>query len=852
VVGELQKLHAPPRRSLTPTPSSPANLGPRCLLQTMSTHSGANTTPPQCIHHQDLEALSPAGLAQWALRHEKPPECIASIAGLAMRKGYEALIALVDQGYGASLPNLAAILRGLGSPWAPSNCLDEIRRCLNQDSFEALEALTEAIGTGRVCINEAMVEQILGTLPKATGDDSQARVFRQTAYSLLASDRYPAHVVNASHVGTLCEQLSADPLDWGDATAIARVLAQWRHPDAAPALVNLVLRNKMGDAPSDAEMQARWGAAEALEKLWLTDSDRAKYRQMLERNALQGRAETRAPCIQAVASLGRPSEPFSRQLVKRFKRAPYLGPGILIALARSGSTDALPLILSATKSRVLAKKATVALAEIMPNSSEQESQMRTELSRLAANHSDPHVRLAAIRAVENHRGWMGSEAAALCQERLQRDSNHSVRLACIHALRQMEATGASKVLLSVALEDPDPRVQTLAMGTIAQLPIDSKEKLSIGSEVVSILQSHDAGDFPFAAMFRLLTSWGTPGAFDAILNLALRHGRADVRAAAIRGASQLPVDEAQLKELTLHLPAWSQDDHPEIRLAAAFAAGSIGGFDSLQLLLSDPDPQVRIAVLEGASGHRALLESRSGLQCAASAVTDPVPAVRVAAIHALSQVKSPEAIEWMAHGLQDPYLARPLAEGLGRHGHPAGLDLLLGLFGGSPTGVGVQAAVIRSIGHLDLQGAPHRAGQDLAIALLSRTLLKAEYRVLRSAAAYQFVKMRAWNLSTEQKMKLADTLRKALAGETDQSVRRHLPVALGSLQLVATLPALETLAHSQQPSVRTAAARGLGYHKHEPRVKTLLSQMMKSDPSAFVRQTINKLIGNGGYELAVD
>lgn len=294
------------------------------------------------------------------------------------------------------------------------------------------------------------------------------------------------------------------------------------------------------------------------------------------------------------------------------------------ALAQIGDTRAFDALLSL----IGHPDAAVRQAVIAALNSLGHPEMPTRLVDLLQD-TDPLVRESAVKIA----GYFAfDECVTLLLERC-RDADENVRRAAIELIPYLEDAPVLPAIVQ-ALEDETPKVRASAVRALGQM-----ESAIAFPYLLSTLNDSDAWVRYYAA--RAIGWHGYSEAMEALEGLVLSDPAYHVRAAAIEALGR--VGGAQGVSILAPLVE-TADINSDLARAALTALGQIGHPNSLPPLLSAlrlPDPERRIWAIQ-ALGKRGGTGVEGALQ--ALATTDSEMGVVQAAIEALQQLATPEAI----------------------------------------------------------------------------------------------------------------------------------------------------------------------------------------------------------------
>jgi len=396
------------------------------------------------------------------------------------------------------------------------------------------------------------------------------------------------------------------------------------------------------------------------------------------------------------------------------------------------------------------------------------------------------------------------------------DPDPEVRIASLRALIDARATGMGGRVVPW-LGDSDARVRRAAADALAEAPVaDAVPALA------RVLADPDAT--VRAAAAKALGSAAFPAAVPPLLG-RLDDPEAEVRESVVAALSRLGDRSA-----VVPLVGKMQDNRPSVRRAVATALGLLGdprASSALSLSLRDPDEIVRVASLEAL-----------GRLHAADAVVNIVPlleqerrpAVRAAAVRALSEIPSEAAVDALVHALStdDPSEPSAVRDALAHAGTRAsgklveclagqplvvtgdGCALALGRIGGASAAPAIDAGLRRGV--VRPVAALHALASSMDPRALSTVIefLASDDPLVRRAA------MDAADAlldPEEPDGRAVEPLARALdAAHQHGSERAALVALLGKTGSPRAAPALIELARdATDPSIRIAAVRALGW-----------------------------------------
>lgn len=293
--------------------------------------------------------------------------------------------------------------------------------------------------------------------------------------------------------------------------------------------------------------------------------------------------------------------------------------------------------------------------------------------------TDPLVRESAVKIA----GYFAfEECVALLLERCQ-DADENVRRAAIELIPYLENAPVLPVFVQ-ALEDEAPKVRASAVRALGQI-----ESALAFPYLLSALNDSDAWVRYYTA--RAIGWHGYPEAVPALEQLVLSDPADHVRSAAIEALGR--VGGAQVVSILAPL-AVAADSNSDLARASLTALGQIGHPNALPPLrsaLRSPVPERRIWAIR-ALGKRGGTGVEAALQ--ALTTTDPEGQVVQAAIDALEQLATPEAIAGLLELTANPTRSEACITALVRLGAAHLETISRGL---THTNAGVRRAVVEAL-----------------------------------------------------------------------------------------------------------------------------------------------------------
>ncbi len=324
---------------------------------------------------------------------------------------------------------------------------------------------------------------------------------------------------------------------------------------------------------------------------------------------------------------------------------------IATVLGRAGDATVLPQITTLLDDATAGPAATTALEQLGASS---------EDALLAALASSDATRRAAILPVLRSR-----QGASAVREAL-RDADAEVRARACEALARIGDT-MSVPLLFGALGDRSPRVAHAAVSAIQTLGASDTEELALEAA-----RSTRPGVRRHA--LRILGAFGYPSAFD-VVRIAVDDP--DTRIVEVAIVALGGIDDARVDGVLEQL---ATSRHDLVRAAVMRAASHRSGQRAAALLgrgLADTSPWVRYYAVQGL-GRIGLADAPQATQRIVERLDDSAPQVRLAAIDALSQLRTAEA--WTAvcaaARSSDPDQRRAGLVGIGVQGASGAFEIL--------------------------------------------------------------------------------------------------------------------------------------------------------------------------------
>ncbi len=440
----------------------------------------------------------------------------------------------------------------------------------------------------------------------------------------------------------------------------------------------------------------------------------------------------------------------------------------------------------------------------------------------------------AIEKVSRIRGLVGkgAEAVPALREALK-DPSDVVRAAAVQILAK---EGGASAIPDIAplVSDPEDVVAIAAVRSLVGIGGDGTLepiRLALGSSssklrVEAASYVGDARDGRFVAELGRLVSDPVPdvrkvavGSLHSIgtaettryLLAATTDSKPDIAAAAVAALEEKVNDVAVLKRVA----ALATSEATEVRRVVAHAIIVLGGFGSeretVDRLLADPQPDVRIAVITGLRDH----PSPGAIPLLAQQLSSPNVVVRRQSVQALKLDTDPAALPALARFLADtdPSVRANAVLALASRSAPDA-DATIGALKSDPSEA-VRSAVATAFGDL-------RRPEGLTVL---RVLVADKSSRVRGIAAQA-----AGKIGTSRCFEVLDP---ALA-DKEAIVRIEAVRALGGVDLRDALPRLRRALKDSDPKVKIEAIGQVGTRKDEKAVPALRRAL--SDPSESVRK----------------
>jgi len=508
-----------------------------------------------------------------------------------------------------------------------------------------------------------------------------------------------------------------------------------------------------------------------------------------------------APWLARIAAALRGADPEERAAIAKL-------------LGRAGDASVLPVITAMLEDTATAGAANVALQHLGRSSD--------DALVAALSSADASRRMVLLPLVR-------SKQATAQVRGLLRDEDPEVRARACDALARIGDTAGVPLLFDM-LGDPSPRVGHAAVAAILALGTTETERLALVA-----MRSQRASVRRHA--IRILGTFGYSSAFEPLRDAI---ADSDRRIAELAIAALGAIDDTRADELLAELAA-SPDD--ALRSAVMRAAAHRGALKLLTKGIADSDAWVRYYAAQGLGRVEAAdVTELSALLI--QRLRDPAPQVRIAAIEALSSLRSAEAWDAVRRAAEssDPDERRAGLVGVGLQARDAGIAILLDAAKSSDPATRLVAVSglarspdPRALGALDEAVADQTPEvRDAALSLLAEREDDAAARVLVDWALRVDIDHPVQRTLSRPSPARVVAILSRLAGADDRAAPILVAALLRMHAPTATVALFEALALSN-PAARAAAASALVAAGADGATQAV-KQLADRDPDPEVRR----------------